>query len=81
LLIRFQGVSKIYDNGATALSEINLHIQKGEFVFLVGSSGSGKTTFMKLIIRSIFSTSGSIYVNNKNLNKLKMKEVSGLRSV
>jgi len=78
-LIQFQGVSKVYNNGVVALSDININIEKGEFVFLVGPSGAGKTTFMKLIIRRELPTSGMIYVANKNLNKMKLGEVPYFR--
>ncbi|HOJ76964.1 MAG TPA: cell division ATP-binding protein FtsE [Bacillota bacterium] len=78
-MIQFQGVSKVYNNGVVALSDININIEKGEFVFLVGPSGAGKTTFMKLIIRRELPTSGMIYVANKNLNKMKLGEVPYFR--
>lgn len=78
-MIQFQGVSKTYNNGVEALSDISLSIDKGEFVFLVGPSGAGKTTFMKLIIRRELPTSGVIYVANKNLNKMKLGEVPYFR--
>ena len=50
-MIQFQEVAKVYNNGVIALSDINLFVDKGEFVFLVGPSGAGKTTLIKLIIR------------------------------
>jgi len=78
-VIQFQGVSKIYSNGVAALHDINIHIEKGEFAFLVGPSGAGKSTFMKLIIRKELPTSGQVLVGHKNLAKMKAGEVSLLR--
>jgi cell division transport system ATP-binding protein len=75
LLIQFQGVSKVYGNGAAALSGIELCIDKGEFVFLVGPSGAGKTTFIKLIIRRELPSAGHLYVGRKNLARMKDSEV------
>jgi len=78
-LIHFQGVSKIYSNGLIALDQVNLEIEKGEFVFLVGPSGAGKTTFLKLIIRRELPTKGQILVGRKSLLKMKEREVPRLR--
>lgn len=78
-MIQFHEVSKIYNNGVTALQDINIRIEKGEFVFLVGPSGAGKTTFMKLIIRKELPTNGQVLVAHKNLAKMKAGEVAVLR--
>ena len=75
-LIEFDGVSKTYKGGTHALQDVNIKINKGEFVFIVGSSGAGKSTFMKLIMREEKPTTGQIYVNGYHLNKLRSKEVA-----
>jgi cell division transport system ATP-binding protein len=78
-LIQFQGVSKVYPNGVTALNNINMFIDKGEFVFLVGPSGAGKTTLINMIIRRILPSQGVIYIGRKNLIKMKASEVPVFR--
>jgi cell division transport system ATP-binding protein len=78
-VIQFQNVSKVYPNGVTALNNVNLFIDKGEFVFLVGPSGAGKTTFIKMIIRRELPTQGIIYVGRKNIVKMKESEVAVFR--
>jgi len=79
-VITFEDVSKIY-SGQTkpALSHVDVQIDKGEFVFLVGVSGSGKSTFMRLILREYRPTSGTIYVAGKDLNRLRQWKVPALR--
>lgn len=78
-MIQFQGVSKVYGNGVVALSNVNLHIEKSEFVFLVGASGAGKTTLMNLTIRRLLPTEGMVFVGRKNVAKMKEKEVAVFR--
>ncbi|HHZ20120.1 MAG TPA: cell division ATP-binding protein FtsE [Firmicutes bacterium] len=78
-MIQAQNLVKQYSNGVVALSGINLEIDKGEFVFLVGASGAGKTTFMNLIIRRELPTSGSLLVGRKNVSKIKPSEVPYFR--
>ena len=74
-MIEFKGVSKSYQTGVNALSDVNIKIQKGEFVFVVGASGAGKSTFMKLIIREEKPNTGEIRVNGYNLTKMSNKKV------
>ena len=74
-MIEFNDVTKIYDNKVYALSNVNLNIELGEFVFLVGPSGAGKSTFIKMLLKEIKPTSGSVTVNNIDINNLKRKQV------
>ena len=79
-MIHLTNVTKIYkQNNVVALENISLDIERGEFVFLVGTSGSGKSTMMKLLMREELATSGEIFVDGKNVVKLKQKEVPYLR--
>ncbi|QHQ63673.1 cell division ATP-binding protein FtsE [Anaerocolumna sedimenticola] len=78
-VIIFDQVSKSYQKGTTAINNINLQIRKGEFVFIVGSSGSGKSTMIKLMLKEIEPTSGKIYVNFKDLSRLRHGQVARYR--
>ncbi len=78
-MVRFLDVCKVYENGTPALSGINLKIDDGEFVFLVGSSASGKSTIVKILTSEVKMTSGRGIVNGYNLNKLKKSKVPELR--
>ena len=78
-MIEFQNVSKTYSNGTKALKNINLNIDKGEFVFIVGSSGAGKSTFLKLIMCEEKPNEGEIIINNLKVSELKRHNVPYLR--
>lgn len=78
-VIEFKGVSKTYNTGTHAIEDVNIRINKGEFVFVVGSSGAGKSTFMKLIMREEKANTGSIMVNGFNLTKMSRKQIPMLR--
>lgn len=78
-MIKFENVYKEYSNGVMALSNINLEIPKGDFVFLVGSSGAGKSTMIKLLIREEKVSRGKIEVNETNITKIPKYMIPRLR--
>jgi len=78
-MIRFDNVTKSYKNLRPALDDISLEIQKGEFVFLVGSSGSGKTTFLKLLLREEVPDAGTVWVAGRDIGELSQWRVPYLR--
>lgn len=78
-MIEFQNVSKTYANGTKALKNVNLKVEKGEFVFIVGSSGAGKSTFLKLIMGEEKANSGEVIVNGKKLSALRNRDIPYLR--
>jgi len=80
VVIRLHSVSKVYPAGARpALDDVSFDIDKGEFVFLIGQSGSGKTTVLRLLLREEVSDAGIVTVNGKNLNRLARRKVPDLR--
>lgn len=78
-MIEFRNISKIYNGNKYALSDINLDIEKGEFVFLVGPSGAGKSTFIKLLLREIEPTSGKLIVDGTDITSLSRKQIPHYR--
>ena len=78
-MIRFENVSKTYKNGTPALTNISLDIEKGEFVFLVGASGSGKTTFLRLLLREELPDRGRILEAGRDIGSLPKWRVPYLR--
>ena len=79
-MIRFENVTSTYaSQQKAALEGVNVDMEKGEFVFLVGASGSGKSTFLRLILRETRPTSGRVYVAGKEINRLASWKVPSLR--
>ncbi len=78
-MIRFEHVSKTYKNGTVALRDVSLNIDKGEFVFLVGASGSGKTTFLRLLLREELPDKGRILEAGRDVSKVSTWRVPYLR--
>ena len=79
-MIHMQGITKIYeDNGAMALDNISVDIEAGEFVFIVGASGSGKSTFIRLLFREVLPTDGILMVNGVDVPNLKKNDVPAFR--
>ncbi|MDE5852941.1 MAG: ATP-binding cassette domain-containing protein [Oscillospiraceae bacterium] len=78
-MIDMKNVCFDYDNGTHALHHISLRVEDGEFLFLVGQSGAGKSSLLKLITRENIATSGSVFINGYNLGKLKKYEVPYFR--
>lgn len=78
-MIYFNNVSKIYDKDSIAIDSVNLTVTAGEFVSIVGHSGAGKTTLMKMIIAEDSPTEGEVFFESQNIHKLKNEEVVRLR--
>ena len=78
-MISVQHVTKIYKNGVVALDDVSVEVDKGEFVFIVGASGSGKSTFIRLLLKEEEATKGDIFVAGKNIGKLTAWKVPHLR--
>ena len=74
-MIQFFHVGKKYSQGAVALTDVNVHVEKGEFVFLTGPSGAGKTTFLKMIFRDEIPTSGQVVVNTQDVATMPARRV------
>lgn len=78
-LIRMRNVNKTYKTGVTAIYDLNLDIKKGEFVFIIGSTGCGKSTLIKMLYREEKADSGKIIVGGIDVNKLRNSRVYKLR--
>ncbi|MHB8670907.1 MAG: cell division ATP-binding protein FtsE [Acidimicrobiales bacterium] len=78
-MIRLENVTKVYKGDVVALRDVSADIQKGEFVFLVGSSGSGKSTFIRLLLKEERPTSGRIWVAGKDIARMSHWKVPFLR--
>ena len=74
-----ENVSKIYPGGNVALRNISIHIDPGEFVFIVGPSGAGKSTFIKMLFREVLPSAGSIRINDVDILNLQPKEIPYMR--
>lgn len=78
-MIRFENVYKTYATGVEAVKNANLEIDKGEFAFIVGSSGSGKSTMIKMLLKELEPNSGRIYINGTDITKIPKNKVPNLR--
>jgi cell division transport system ATP-binding protein len=78
-MIAFENVTKVYEPGVTALKDVSFLIEKGEFVFVVGASGSGKSTVIRLLLKELEPTNGRIIVGGRDLGRLKRSKVPLLR--
>ena len=78
-MIEFQNVSKVYENGALALDNVSIHIEKGEFALVVGHSGAGKSTLFKLLTHEVTPDEGTVIVNDVDVTRLKRSKVPKLR--
>ncbi|MCI7125269.1 MAG: cell division ATP-binding protein FtsE [Agathobaculum sp.] len=78
-MIRMSNATMVYDNGTRAVNKVSLRIDEGEFVFLVGASGSGKTTMIKLLTAEVRPSGGKVLVNNYNVGEMKKRQIPYLR--
>lgn len=78
-MISVKEASMVYDNGCRALNKVTFRIEEGEFVFLVGASGSGKSTIIKMLTAEVRPVEGRVLVNNFNIGKIKKREIPYLR--
>ena len=78
-MIELKNVKKVYDNGITAVHDMNVRIDQGEFIYVVGPSGAGKSTFMRMIYREVLPTEGTIQVADFDIVNLKNSDIPHLR--
>lgn len=78
-MIILKNISKEYEKGKLALDNVNLHIEKGEFVYLMGHSGAGKSTLTRLLLKEIEPTSGEIFLNGKDITYVSERRVPYIR--
>ncbi len=78
-MIRFEHVYKNFHAGNFSLEDINFEMERGEFVFLIGPSGAGKTTILKLILREYLPNQGNVYIDNELVSSSKFKKIESLR--
>lgn len=78
-MIKFDQVSKRFDTGQDALSQISFQLPKGQMAFLTGKSGAGKSTLLKLMLRMDVPTSGQVIIDNKNLTTMSREQIAALR--
>ena len=78
-MLEFIEVNKIYNNDVCALKDLSFRVEDGEFIFLIGASGAGKTSIIKMLLREIKPSSGEIIVDNVNIVKLRNRKIPELR--
>ncbi|MGM0378141.1 MAG: cell division ATP-binding protein FtsE [Bacillota bacterium] len=78
-MIKFRKLTKKYKNGVIGLKNIDIEVKKGEFVFLIGESGAGKSTFVKLILKELEPTRGRLYLDSKDITKIHRRKIPYLR--